>query len=317
MLNQLPGISAPHPPHILKTFVPLLPGYGDLRQPEHLRLLVSDVCRWVNANPVSWAPYVAEPGTVLNTMTSEGIVGIFAAISQGKALSDGADTWCCKSMESVAFTELIESAGLQPIYIYLFRDGRDVALSFMKAIVGPKHIYSLATKWAEEQRLALRLKNQVPDERFISIRYEDLITNPEAELRRLCSGLRVEFSASMLDYSGSDESRRTADAGKMWENLNKPVLKDNTRKFMSGLSEKQLLIFEQIAGDVLKDLGYDGVTDADHGMEFTAEERAGFLTAENELQRQARTDADPRDLERRRPQELILKEILERKPFQS
>jgi hypothetical protein len=33
MLNQLPEISAPHPPHILKTFFPLLPLYGNIEVP--------------------------------------------------------------------------------------------------------------------------------------------------------------------------------------------------------------------------------------------------------------------------------------------
>lgn len=313
MLNQLPYISAPHPPHILKTFVPLLPRYGDLAMPVNLRLLASDVCRWVNVNPVSWSPFVADPEIVLNDPKIEGLVGIFQAIGEGKARMDGAQAWCCKSMESVAYTGLIEDAGLRPTYLYLYRDGRDVALSFMKAIVGPKHMYTLALKWAEEQRLALALKNRLDPQRFISIRYEDLIVDPESELKRLCAGLGETFSPSMLDYSDSEESRRTADAGKMWENLEKPLMKDNTRKFLSGLSKAELYIFEQVAGDVLEDLGYERITDAVVGREFSNDDVAEFMRQEKLLQQQARMVADPGDLDRRRPQELLLKEILDRK----
>ncbi len=34
--------------------MPLLPGYGDLEQEENFRLLVDDVCRLVELNPVPW-----------------------------------------------------------------------------------------------------------------------------------------------------------------------------------------------------------------------------------------------------------------------
>ncbi len=54
MLNQLPEIAAPHPPHILRTFEPLLPIYGDLDQNGNFESLVNDVCSWVERNPVTW-----------------------------------------------------------------------------------------------------------------------------------------------------------------------------------------------------------------------------------------------------------------------
>ncbi|HYC85548.1 MAG TPA: hypothetical protein VEB86_10015, partial [Chryseosolibacter sp.] len=54
MLNQFPEISAPHPPHILKTFFPILPIYGDLEDDANFKTLVIDICEWVNVNPVPW-----------------------------------------------------------------------------------------------------------------------------------------------------------------------------------------------------------------------------------------------------------------------
>ena len=35
MLNELPRIAAPHPPHILQRLMPLVPNYGDLEQREN------------------------------------------------------------------------------------------------------------------------------------------------------------------------------------------------------------------------------------------------------------------------------------------
>ena len=280
MLNQLPEISAPHPPHILKTFVPLLAGYGDLTVSENLDRLTSDVCAWVNRNPVSWEPYVADPAVVAHERPSEDLLGIFLAISTGKARSEGAQIWCCKSMETVVYTEMLEQAGLKPLYIHLFRDGRDVALSFMKAVVGPKHIYALARKWEEEQRLALALSRQIPGERFFSLRYEDLIDQPEFELKRICAAIGVPFREEMLSYFQSGESERTARAGRMWENLSKPVMASNKEKFLRELSPDQLSVFEQVAGDVLSELGYRRVTSVRTGESFS-QEQLDFFSKEN------------------------------------
>lgn len=312
MLNQLPEISAPHPPHILKIFYPLLNRYGDLSLAGNLRILTEDVCRWVNCNPVSWAPYVANPDEVLSDLRLHGLPGIFECISRGKALADGADIWCCKSMETVQYTAELEAAGLNPLYIHLYRDGRDVALSFMKAVVGPKHIYSLAKKWEVEQRLALELARIVPADRFFSLRYENLIDHPEDELRRLCDVIGVPFREEMLNYFQSHESERTARAGKMWENLSKPVMASNKEKFLRELSAEQLNIFEQVAGNMLVDLGYRRVTDVVAGGSFSSADLEFFASENKRLVELSLQQADPGDLERRKPQEDLLTEILSR-----
>ena len=54
MINQAPDIAAPHPPHILERFAPLLPIYGDLAQERNFVRLVDDVVRMVEVNPVPW-----------------------------------------------------------------------------------------------------------------------------------------------------------------------------------------------------------------------------------------------------------------------
>src|SRR5262245_18863378 len=98
MLNQLPQVSAPHPPHILKTFFPLLPLYGDLNARTNFQLLVSDVCDWVNANPVPWADCFLNATEIASRCQRQDLLSIFETIHEMKARIDGADHWCCKSM---------------------------------------------------------------------------------------------------------------------------------------------------------------------------------------------------------------------------
>src|SRR6476646_9489893 len=164
MLNQLPQVSAPHPPHIIERFMPLLPLYQDLCIPYNFRKLVTDVCELVTYNPVAWTGIKLDVNHIINQCKENTLVEITRMIYEEKASSEGADIWMCKSMSNIYYADLLE-ASLQPLYIFLYRDGRDVACSFKKAIVGEKHIYCIARQWKEEQDKCIALQKRVNKER--------------------------------------------------------------------------------------------------------------------------------------------------------
>jgi hypothetical protein len=313
MLNQLPQISAPHPPHILKTFFPLLDYYGDLKEDQNFKLLVADVCDWVNGNPVPWEDCNLEVDQVLNTCQQKNLIGIWEAIYTLKARADGATYWCCKSMESILYVNEIEASGVHPFYIYLYRDGRDVALSFKKAIVGPKHIYCLAKKWKEEQQMSLEVIRHLPDHRFLSIRYEDFLQAPGAIMKELCEKLQVPFTEDVFDYFHSRESINTAKSGAMWRNVAKPIIGTNVKKYEKELSVEDLDIFERVAGDMLNELGYPTRNANSKNInDFTTDEIDRFLKMDEQLRSESLKTADPADIENRRFQNDKLKEIKSR-----
>jgi len=61
----------------------------------------------------------------------------------------------------------------------------------------------------------------------------------------------------MLSFFDSKESSKTASSGAMWENLTKPVMQKNIEKFRYQMNEKDIHLFESIAGDMLLNLGYE------------------------------------------------------------
>jgi glycosyltransferase involved in cell wall biosynthesis len=312
MLNQLPEISAPHPPHILKTFFPLLPYYGDLREPGNFLALVSDVCEWVNKNPVPWEDIILEPTEIVRQCRENTLMELFARVYEQKAVHDKAVYWCCKSMESVYHLNEIEDAGLNPFYIYIYRDGRDVALSFKKAIVGPKHIYHLAKKWKEEQELSLDLLDRISNDRFIEIRYEELILQPHTVMRLICEKLGLSFSEDIFNYYKSHESVVTASSGEMWQNVAKPIIATNFDKYKKELSELELKIFEWTAGEVLKKLGYSTSFSQKAEPQFSSSEIDQFNSENELLRKKSLQQGDPEDLKRRAPQEQLLTKIKNR-----
>ena len=240
MLEEIDGITAPHPPHILQRFLPLLPAYGDLHVEANFHRLVADVCELVRVNPVPWEGVVLDADEIAAACQEPNLYEIFRAIYESAARQHQAALWICKSMKNVFFAEGIERTGLRPYYIYLYRDGRDVALSFQKAIVGEKHIYALAQNWMKDQEEALRLQERTPADRFFRLSYESLIAEPEKKLHELCDFLGVAYSDRAMEYYKSRESRNTAVAGRMWSNVTKPILKDNTHKFLQELSPEMV-----------------------------------------------------------------------------
>lgn len=298
ILNQSDQVVSPHPAHLLTNFVPLLPYYGVLDAMSYRRL-VEDVVDYIHVNPVDW-------GIRLNKDEIYGMASHFSLFELNKTIYEflarqkGATYWCCKSMGNVYFADELENVSPHLKYVYLYRDGRDVALSFQKAMVGEKHSYHIARQWQKDQQACLKLCSRLTSDRLFMLKYEQLIQQPERIIRQLCEFLGIGFQNKMLDYYASDESRRTAEGGAMWTNLTKPVMKDNCNKFMREMSTEDIRIFESVAFDSLEALGYQPLTPRSELLRFTPEDVTRF-NVQNE-QRKRGFVASDEDLRKRKPQ---------------
>lgn len=82
--------------------------------------------------------------------------------------------------------------------IHIFRDGRDVAVSFSRTPWWSKDISRNLLQWEKEINAIHEYGARHP-ENFLEIRYEDLVLAPEAELARALALFGLEFETSMLD----------------------------------------------------------------------------------------------------------------------
>ncbi|MFT5955798.1 MAG: hypothetical protein ACI8QD_002654 [Cyclobacteriaceae bacterium] len=304
MLNQHPDISAHHPPHLLKTFVPILGQYGSLQDSANKLRLIEDMCQWVEANPVTWQP-IALNRQQINEQCHD-IIDIFSFIYSAKAQQEGKQIWACKSTFNIEYAELLEPS-VKPFYIYLYRDGRDVAASFMKAYVGPKHIYSAAKKWHKDQEQCDQFIQSLPEDRYHTLSYEKLVSEPERELVALCEKLGVDFSVDMLQYFTSNESKQTSTGGAMWANLVKPIMSENVSKYRAAFSEEELRVFESVAALSLERLGYEIETSAD--LKFEPSQIDFFSVIEDQRRKDLRKQLSEEELYKRIGQDHILKRI--------
>lgn len=306
MLNQLPEISAPHPPHILKTFEHLLPIYGDLNDNANFESLVNDVCLWIELNPVTWQTSKFDRAKIKDRCDENTLIALFYAVYSYYAESQNSEYTCCKSMSNVYQYRDLEAAGLNPRYIYLHRDGRDVACSFKKAIVGEKHVFHIARQWKSDQEKSLEAEQNIPSDRVINVKYRDLITDTESILKKVCSFLNVPFNQNMLDYFHSEESLKTARSGKMWQNLSQPIMAGNYNKYLKELTPEEIRIFETVAGGTLEKLGYTVTSDYKNGAEIEEHDIEAYGLQNSIMKKEAILIADKHDIEARYPQKELL-----------
>ena len=241
MLNEFDGVYAPHPPHLLKTFYPILSKYQNLNDDVNLQKLIEDMLKWIHNNPVRWnnVPSYSE---LFESLNKRSLFEIFRLLYTTNAIKENKNKfWCCKSLFNLKFYNLKEFKSLNPIYIYIYRDGRDVASSFKNASIGDKQIYFLAKQWQSDQMICKKIKDNTSDYNFFSVKYEDLLIYPRKILKRFCEKYDITYNDDFLNYYKSEESKLTSSSGSLWKNLSKPIISNNKGKYKTRISQHTFL----------------------------------------------------------------------------
>lgn len=85
-------------------------------------------------------------------------------------------------------------------YIYIFRDGRDVANSVMH-MGWAGNVYHAADWWLRAEYEWDETRPVLGNDQWIEVRYEDLIADAKTQLERVCAFIGVEYSEQMMDFS--------------------------------------------------------------------------------------------------------------------
>jgi len=313
MLEQHPSVTAPHPPHILQRMMPLIPGYGDLNDDTEFMQLIDDVCELIHRNPVPWDAVELDEEEIFKRCGERSLVSVYGATMDLYAEAERADHWVCKSMQNVRWIDDLERYFDDPLYIYLYRDPRDVCLSFTKAVVGEKHPYFIAKKWGELQKLCLAAQEKIDPKRFYALSYEALVTDSIGELKKLMDFMGLDYRETQQEFYHSRAAWEAAHASRLWENVEKPVTRSRVGRFRKELSFDQIQIVESVVGGVMERLGYNPeVSTMTEPLEITSDLLKQYDHINKELKQAALMRCEPEDLARRSYQQALLEEISER-----
>lgn len=90
-------------------------------------------------------------------------------------------------------------------FIHILRDGRDVALSWRQTWFAPeREPERLVQRWAA---MITEARQQAHDLPYLELRYDQLLHDPQTQIRRLCEFIELDFHPAMLDYHRGTASR--------------------------------------------------------------------------------------------------------------
>lgn len=263
MLNAHSGIAVPHPPHITKFFGPLEHLYGNLAVDANFRRLIADVCCMVELHTYPWE---IEPDReqVFQKAVDRNLLAVYFQIYDQYLAYTKKRRWACKSTFMIEQVDDILNYYPDARFIFMVRDGRDVAVSSKKSIFNHFHVFYTAKRWQREQRLGLDWLARLPAEQITLLKYEELIADPDSTIRNLCKFLGEDFEERMLAYHRSSEAIKSGSLSVSWENTSKPVMRDNSLKYRQQLTKEEIIQFEVIANKEMAALGYE----LDNSMEL-------------------------------------------------
>jgi hypothetical protein len=197
------------------------------------------------------------------------------------ARMQGVDRWADCTPDHLLYMEEIKRQIPNALFIHIIRDGRDVALSYVK------QGWSYPLPWDQDEGLGVaglywewivrkgRRQGRNLGADYQEVRFEELITKPQETLSRL--GLFIDHD---LDYEriqrvgiGSISEPNTSFAGKSEEPFN-PVARWRTK-----MSPQQIASFEVLVGDFLQELGYAPMLENRHrSSPRAARMRGSYLT---------------------------------------
>ena len=195
------------------------------------------------------------------------------------ATKHGKPRWGDKTPDYIRKMKKLQKTLPEARFIHVIRDGRDAGLSQNNRIakrgksgVPPRE---MARRW--RKRIIKSRIDAEEVEHYIEVRYEDMITDTEGVLRRVCEFVELEFDPAMLRYHERAEERLQEMAGALpakkgrpereaGERLAahaltaKPPQADRVAVWKSEMSETENAEFEEAAGYLLDDLGYETAT---------------------------------------------------------
>jgi hypothetical protein len=94
-----------------------------------------------------------------------------------------------------------------------------------------------------------------PD-RFMQVRYEDLVHNAEAVLKDVCGFLGVSYESDMLTFFEDRPSGFYGKGNTWFDNLGRPLDPKQADKWRDMLNIDEISLIEDLCGGLLEEFGY-------------------------------------------------------------
>lgn len=154
--------------------------------------------------------------------------------------------WADKSPAYIRHIPLVLKHFPAARIVHIVRDVRDHCVSMRNT--WNKDVRRSAWRWGQDVLAAHRQCLKAP-EHCLEVKFEQLLQDPELQMRRICSFLDLDFSPDLMELAQSVERRGYA-AGRT------DIMRDNFRKFENRLTPREIAAIESLAWHAMQALGY-------------------------------------------------------------
>jgi hypothetical protein len=171
-----------------------------------------------------------------------------------EARKHGKEHWGEKTPEYIGIAKGIARLFPEARFIFLTRDGRDVSMSLAARGWEGWTTYHRAKYWNNCVKTMLSVS--AVKQEIVFVKYENLVSQSEQELRKLTEFLDITYASSMQSYHESYE--QFTDVGKgVHTKLGRKPSPDDIYKWKGKLPFREQFIFEAVCYKNLQELGYE------------------------------------------------------------
>ena len=182
------------------------------------------------------------------TRTDENIISFFNdQLEEAEKINK--DIICEKTPRHVLKIYQIKKIFPQSSIIVLVRNGLDVTASIKER---RGNFEDAMNRWINNNRVMLDFKKNYP---LHLVKYENLITNPEHELREICHFCNIKYEERMLSYYDAPSEYKWKYEGRR-EQIYRPLM-DRRGRWKNSLTDGEITRFRKNAGDLMRFFDYE------------------------------------------------------------
>jgi hypothetical protein len=188
------------------------------------------------------------------------IAGMFDTVKSDYARQQGKERWADKTPLYALSLGFIGELFPTCQVIHVIRDGRDVVASH-RARWGYLSAVKAASKWPRYIRAARTAGGAMSPSRYLEVRYEDLVGEPEKTLRELLTFLDEPWDPSVLEHDRRphdvpERYRLLASARRRMAGESGAIYRNRVGAHRRELDPLLRLLCRVVAGGTLRELGY-------------------------------------------------------------
>jgi len=254
MLRSHPNLSFTGESHFIPKFYK---AFGDPKSEQEAKKLASVILnlQWIQPWHLSLDP--------VSFVHDRSYAQVVRRIFEAWAQKENKPRWGDKTPQYVTEMPVLLELFPSGKFIHIIRDGRDVAVSWLALSFGPTNIFTAARQWQYFVSTGQRVGRSLPSGTYLEIRYEKLLAQPGEVMENICSFINEPFCEELLKPNPLilDYPARKSIFGRFTPSYNyalkTTIVHKNTSKWKNQMSCSDNIVFESVAGELLKSLGYD------------------------------------------------------------